>query len=158
MGSRSSRQPTRDIGCGVNPTGICYPAHSWQTTSAVGADHHDAQPDNETRLLKRDIDRYDQLQDSAWELASCSAEQDGSGDWCGRRSHGEMNRRRAQALQQQKHCCSRTLRRDLRGRPSWNERITCNLARSTVVCTTNGYDSFAPSPSRLFGVYMELSS
>jgi hypothetical protein len=38
MGSRWTRQPTRDTGCDVNPTGICCPGRSLRTTSAAGAD------------------------------------------------------------------------------------------------------------------------
>jgi hypothetical protein len=48
-----------------------------------------------------DIDRYDELQDAAWELDSWAAEQDRSADRRGVRSEGPTNRARAKRLRDQ---------------------------------------------------------
>jgi hypothetical protein len=48
-----------------------------------------------------DIDRYDELQDGAWELDSWAAEQDHSADQRGVRSEGPTNRARANRLRDQ---------------------------------------------------------
>jgi hypothetical protein len=48
-----------------------------------------------------DIDRYDELQDSAWELDGWAAEQDRSADRRGVRSEGPTNRARANRLRDQ---------------------------------------------------------
>jgi hypothetical protein len=45
-----------------------------------------------------DIDRFEQLQDSAWELDSWASEQDGLARRDEHRSDGEVNRTRARAL------------------------------------------------------------
>ncbi len=52
-------------------------------------------------MVRWDIDRYEQLQDSAWEADTWAAEQDRSADRDGRRPDGAANRMRAHALRQQ---------------------------------------------------------
>ncbi len=52
-------------------------------------------------MIQWDIDRYEQLQDSAWELQVMATAQDRSAANAGRRSEGDRNRTRAQTLRQQ---------------------------------------------------------
>lgn len=52
-------------------------------------------------MIQWDIDLYEQLQDSAWELDSLAVAQECSAGRDERRSESEQNRTRAQALRQQ---------------------------------------------------------
>lgn len=52
---------------------------------------------DEATVRTWDIDRYEQLQDSAWELDAWASEQDGNAKRQGRRSEGSANRARAAA-------------------------------------------------------------
>jgi hypothetical protein len=52
-------------------------------------------------VIRWDIDRYERLQDSAWEADAWAAEQDRTADRSGHRPDGEANRARARALRQQ---------------------------------------------------------
>ena len=61
----------------------------------------DAQPGEEVCRDPWDIDRYEQLQDSAWEADTWAAEQDRGAGRYARRPDGAANRARARALRQQ---------------------------------------------------------
>jgi|KBSMisStaDraftv2_1062788.scaffolds.fasta_scaffold3570602_2 hypothetical protein len=52
-------------------------------------------------MVRWDIDRYTELQDAAWEFDSLATEQNRRAKLTGRRSEGDVNRRRAGAARQQ---------------------------------------------------------
>jgi hypothetical protein len=52
-------------------------------------------------VVRWDIDRFTELQDAAWELDTLAAEQDRRAKRTGRRSEGDVNRRRAAGARQQ---------------------------------------------------------
>ena len=52
-------------------------------------------------MVRWDIDRYTELQDAAWDLDRLAAEQDQRAKRTGRRSEGDVNRKRAGGARQQ---------------------------------------------------------
>jgi hypothetical protein len=101
------RAPLRDapltslIGCGGGRTSICSRRLSLPMRSAGNAECRDGARRKRSAVLQWDIDRYSQLQDAAWDLDSCAAEQDRRARRSGRRSEADVSRARAGALRQQ---------------------------------------------------------
>jgi hypothetical protein len=86
----------------VNPTGICCPQRSWRAMSAVGADAlRRVAMTRRHVVVQWDNDRYEQLQDSAWELERLAVEQEKSVNRYAGLRMSETSRMSASALRQE---------------------------------------------------------